>query len=426
MLEIARLEELVDAFDPAAHADEITKASEELDQLLTRFPRAEWPEMPLDAYALGQKDHPHSYCWWMEFGAIQLGSIKGGNAKKHLIYFQADASRWWYDDKLYGSVQEAWEAVRAAFVQAIELAQDDQFEAVDSVIALKSGPALVTKTLHVYCPDQVLPVYSHAHLRHFLKKLGEPRVDEPGLGTVTLNRILLDDLRSSGLVDGWSTPRGTARLPATSGIGDAPGKAADVEAPAVHGGRPKLRDRDDVLLRPVALIPLEAVTWVACAQASHPAIAGHLGHDRGGRNGRAGRITANDPLVHRRASAEREVAVHETELRPLPHGAERPLEAGHVGGIDPDPVDLARGDGDDRDRLRMRKHALGEKLALSTPKTLRVVQLLEKIPARARGKPLQVEENPRGHDRAGQAGAAYLVDAGDQANATSAVVGKEG
>src|SRR6266508_4024115 len=96
--------------------------------------------------------------------------------------------------------------------------------------------------------------------------------------------------------------------------------------------------------------------------------------------------------------------------------ARRLLEAGHVGGIDPDPVDLARGDGDERDGLRVGEDGLRETLALGTRKALRVVQLLEKIPAWAGGEPLQVEENARGHDRAGQAGAPHLVDACDQAN----------
>jgi hypothetical protein len=67
-----------------------------------------------------------------------------------------------------------------------------------------------------------------------------------------------------------------------------------------------------------------------------------------------------------------------------------------------------------------------ETLALGRRKALRVVQLFEKISAGAGGEPLQVEENARGHDRAGPAGAPHLVDAGDQANATSAVVGKKG
>ena len=96
-----------------------------------------------------------------------------------------------------------------------------------------------------------------------------------------------------------------------------------------------------MLLRPVALVALEAVAWVALAQASHEAIAGRLGHDRGCRDSRAGRVSADDSLVHGRAGAER-IAVDETKLRPLSHCAERPLEAGQVGGAKPDPVDLTR------------------------------------------------------------------------------------
>ena len=98
-----------------------------------------------------------------------------------------------------------------------------------------------------------------------------------------------------------------------------------------------------------------------------------------------------------------------------------------MAGSNPDPVDLARGDGDERDRLRVGEDGLREPLALGRREALRVVHLLEEIPARAGGEPLQVEENPRGHDRAGPAAARpHLVDACDQANATSAVVGKEG
>ncbi|MEX2032460.1 MAG: hypothetical protein WEA81_06300 [Dehalococcoidia bacterium] len=68
-----------------------------------------------------------------------------------------------------------------------------------------------------------------------------------------------------------------------------------------------------------------------------------------------------------------------------------------------------------------------EPLALGRRQALRVVHLLEEIPARSGGEPLKVEENPRGHDRAGPASARpHLVDAGDQTNATSAVVGMEG
>ena len=75
----------------------------------------------------------------------------------------------------------------------------------------------------------------------------------------------------------------------------------------------------------------------------------------------------------------------------------------------------------------MGEDSFREPLTLGRREALRVVHLLEKIPADAGGEPLQVKENRCGHDRTGQAAARpYLVDAGDQTKTTSAVVGKEG
>ena len=87
------------------------------------------------------------------------------------------------------------------------------------------------------------------------------------------------------------------------------GEVAEVEGQAVLAGRPELRDRGLMLFRPVALVTLEAVAWVALAHASHEAIAGHLSHDRGCRDCRASRSTTpssthcptlTDPLAPRR------------------------------------------------------------------------------------------------------------------------------
>jgi hypothetical protein len=138
-----------------------------------------------------------------------------------------------------------------------------------------------------------------------------------------------------GVSSRWAaiSAAGSSRQAARRGFRRRAGAATTASAlklTRVLGGWPELRNRDYVLRCPVARITLEAVAWVALAQTSREAIAGHLGHDRGSRNGGAGRVSADDQLVHGRASAEREAAVHETKLRPLPQGAERPLEAGHV------------------------------------------------------------------------------------------------
>jgi 5-methylcytosine-specific restriction protein B len=73
------------------------------------------------------------------------------------------------------------------------------------IASLRGGPALVNKTLYVYFPGELLPINSQTHLRHFLRELGEARADDQGLGTTSLNRVLLAGLREIPELDGWST-----------------------------------------------------------------------------------------------------------------------------------------------------------------------------------------------------------------------------
>jgi len=197
--------EAVAAYDPDAHEADLLKAEEQRAALLARFPKDGWPDMTLDRYALGRSDHPENFCRWMEFVVTELGSIKGGNARKHLIYFQAAAQEWWFDRKSYATVEEAWEAVRAGFVKAIELAEAGEWGAIEAIAALHPGPALLNKTLSAYFPDQLLPINSQAHLRHFLHRLGDPDWNNQELGTTRLNRRLLEGLRSCKSLGGWTT-----------------------------------------------------------------------------------------------------------------------------------------------------------------------------------------------------------------------------
>jgi MoxR-like ATPase len=87
----------------------------------------------------------------------------------------------------------------------LALAEAGAWDEIDKIPALRGGPALLTKTLYVYFPDELLPVCSHAHISRFLRKLGEARSGFDSMGTVTLNRLLLHGLRQCGELDGWST-----------------------------------------------------------------------------------------------------------------------------------------------------------------------------------------------------------------------------
>ena len=58
----------------------------------------------------------------------------------------------WFFDPTYASFEQAWEAVRGAFVKAFDLAQAGEWSAIDQLKPISAGPALRVKTLHIYFP----------------------------------------------------------------------------------------------------------------------------------------------------------------------------------------------------------------------------------------------------------------------------------
>jgi 5-methylcytosine-specific restriction protein B len=190
-----RLAAALAAYDPAVDADHLTLAEEEREQILERFPREAWPALALTDYAIGQEDSSETFCRWIEFVAGHLGSIRGGSSGKLIIYKRKSGPGWHYDEAAYDSVESAWEAVRGQFVAAMDAADSGDWPAIEELEALKSGQALLVKTLHLYFPDRVLPIASRAHLRHYLGLIDHPEAQDTALTAVTLNRALLLGLR---------------------------------------------------------------------------------------------------------------------------------------------------------------------------------------------------------------------------------------
>ena len=193
------LDETIAAYDRQHGWAKPAPAEKRRQEIIAKFPRDAWPTLPLDRYALGT-GAPDAYCYIMEFGSTELGSIRGGAAYKHVIFKRATGS--WYFDKTYPDVKSAWTTVRAAFVQALDLAEAEDYDAIDELAPIKSGIALRCKTVYVYFPDAVLPIYSTAHLRRFITLLGGDPAHREG---VAANRYLLQLLRNRPEFEGWST-----------------------------------------------------------------------------------------------------------------------------------------------------------------------------------------------------------------------------
>jgi len=197
-------QEAVARYDRASHQDTLKTTEELRQEVIQRFPIEAWPNMPLERYALGLGNTQESFCWWMEFRTRLVGSMKGGSARKHLIYRQRDGS-WFFDKQSYSNETEAWQALRAGFVEAFSKAKHGDWTGIDEIAALAGAAALRTKALHCYFPTNVLPITSSAHIRHFLKMLGSDMADLGADKVVQLNRALLDKMQQTPGFEDWQT-----------------------------------------------------------------------------------------------------------------------------------------------------------------------------------------------------------------------------
>lgn len=189
-------------YNRGMHGWRLEKAGKERQLILEHFPLGEWERLPLENYAIGQESIENTLCYLLEFRTLNLGSIRGGSARKLLIYKHKDKPGW-YHDTVYPDEQVAWEDIRGAFVRAFQLAKAGDFDGIDDLDVLHGGPALLLKVLHVYFPGDILPIYSRSHLEHFWALI-DGADSKPPRGTVSFNTGLLKCLEAVPELVDWS------------------------------------------------------------------------------------------------------------------------------------------------------------------------------------------------------------------------------
>lgn len=198
------LAEFAATFDRTSLQPRLREAEAQRRKILDAFPLATFGELPLERYALRDKDRS-TFCYLLEFGSQALGSMKGGSADKLGIYFYNKTSQWRSSIKHLPEPQDAWQALRADFIQAAQWAQEGQWSRIDSDLKAASfTPSLRTKWLHVIFPEEVIPIYSFAHLQHYIRELGGDFSREGGRYTASANRQLVELVRQRPELQGWS------------------------------------------------------------------------------------------------------------------------------------------------------------------------------------------------------------------------------
>jgi 5-methylcytosine-specific restriction enzyme B len=184
--------------DRAGAAEHAALAEAQRQHVIELFPVAAWPTMTVEQYALGTDQTKDSYCYELEFRSTWIGSVRGGSAYKHVIFRRRSNQQWRYPQQ-FSDLEWAWSALRSEFVQAFELADQSEWDAIDALPLLT--PSLRSKSVWLHHPDDLLPIYSEANLRAFCELLD---LDPTGQ-VMALNQRLLLALHGRGHCEGWST-----------------------------------------------------------------------------------------------------------------------------------------------------------------------------------------------------------------------------
>jgi 5-methylcytosine-specific restriction protein B len=169
-----------------------------------------------------------------------MASIRGGSALKHLIFKRQGDDTGWYFERKYSSVAEAWEQVRAGFVEAFRLAQEGRFQDIGGLEAINGAVALSTKAVYTYFPNDLLPVCSGTHQEHFWQVLGGTGPIIRGVPAARSLRELVVSLpelkdRDMGavmhLLYRWADPRLGSRI-----VKIAPGRNAELWDDCLRNG----------------------------------------------------------------------------------------------------------------------------------------------------------------------------------------------
>ncbi|WP_062795543.1 AAA family ATPase [Williamsia muralis] len=187
------------------------------ESVVTRFPLADWPTLDLNRYALGTASSKQSFSYALETATKQIGSISGGSAYKFGIFYHNDGD--WKFPKNFATLDEAWSSIRSDFAALFDLAAAGEWAEAATLSVTGVWPMVVLKALHIYFPDEILPVFAESRLRHYARALGI----EPDQSPIALNRALnaalqtypdlssVDGFQRMILLESWQPPSARGR-----------------------------------------------------------------------------------------------------------------------------------------------------------------------------------------------------------------------
>ncbi|WPC40060.1 McrB family protein [Clostridium sp. JS66] len=192
---------LISTFEQEYIEEDFDKKEELRKQFVSEFPLENIKDMDLEQFALGKRQG--SLSWWLEYKTTELGSIKGGSAHKHKIFFSVKENKWIYP-KDFGNETEAWLKLRKELYEFLKKFETTGYYNIDEDNIIYSMNMVRGKLLYMYYSDKVLPIYSTAHLQKILEYFGYERNDIKDWDSVRANIELKKVQESHKIFKNWS------------------------------------------------------------------------------------------------------------------------------------------------------------------------------------------------------------------------------
>lgn len=193
---------LVSNFEQEYIEKSFEKREELRKQFVREFSLESIMEMELEQYALGKKQG--SLSWWLEYNTIELGSIKGGTAHKHKIFFSIKENKWVYP-KEFQNETEAWLKLRAELYKYIKDFATGNYMNLEQTNIIYSMNMVRAKLLYMYYPDKLLPMYSTEHILTALEFFEYNKEEIKQWDSVRANMELKKIQESSDIFKSWSS-----------------------------------------------------------------------------------------------------------------------------------------------------------------------------------------------------------------------------
>jgi hypothetical protein len=198
------LEEFAATFDREALKEQIAEAEENRRRIVQLFPREQLPELAMERYA-SSADDEETLANVLSRDETALGRIRAVGFSGKGIHRVKETGLYQSTLKNKGDAFEAWKELRAGLVQCCHLGETGEWDAIDKVEVSNWIPAVRTKLLYVYFPEEVLPIYVASQLLFYLDRLKTGFKPGKAKWAATRNRLLLDHLRAIPQLSDWST-----------------------------------------------------------------------------------------------------------------------------------------------------------------------------------------------------------------------------